>query len=702
MPRQIMGRSYRRSVIARATALVILIACGVSAWPLVAPALAQVVPTGGVDPVNTVTFSDQKLPAIAVGADGQSIIAWQSGGQDTSGWGIYARRYDAAGDPQGPEFPVNVTTASNQESPAVAMAPDGTFVIAWVGNGPGGTVGIVARRFAADGTPASGEIPVNGATQEAEGNPRVGIADDGRFVVAWSASVNPGGPFVAGVFARLFDTNGAPRGDQFRVTTTQELSQTPVSAMMAANGEFTILVHHVRGSLFPPGAPQTQEILARSFDADGIPLGTEQPLAGIATSLSSVAAGGMAADGRFVVAWTPSNPGGTTDVMARVFAQSGAPIGAVIPVNAQTDGNQYAPSVAVAADGRFLIAWQSFLVTPQAATELGVFVRHFSPDRDPRGTEVKVNTDLTGPDARPAVAISPDGRHATVAWQSQGQDGSGFGVYARRLAVNEPPTVALSGGTFTYHEGSGLQIIDPAAAVGDSDSADFAGGQLSVALDGGLGEDRLAILTESTGLIQVAGNVVTYHGVVIGTLSGGTGGGPLIVALNSNATPARVQALLRRVAYENLALQRSTAPRTLRVTLADGDGNVSSEATRPIQVVLAVDTTPGCAIRPRVRVNQAVSGGRLSVAIQTSPLSTGQTNPLVRLQFDDLVNALVTFNGLPVVEGQSINLPPNTTATQFTVERDNDSLATTVHFTVVDSCLQPWRTLVGGGTAAGF
>jgi hypothetical protein len=55
--------------------------------------------------------------------DGGFVIAWQGRGSgDTDG--IFARRYDRAGLPQGGEFRVNTYTPSGQYVPSVAMDGD--------------------------------------------------------------------------------------------------------------------------------------------------------------------------------------------------------------------------------------------------------------------------------------------------------------------------------------------------------------------------------------------------------------------------------------------------------------------------------------------------------------------------------------------------------------------------------------------------
>src|SRR5215218_5204897 len=72
----------------------------------------------------------QSRPAVAADGRGNFIVAWQSSGQDGSGFGVYARRYRPDGAPEGDEFLVNTRTADNQQAPSVAADADGNFVVA--------------------------------------------------------------------------------------------------------------------------------------------------------------------------------------------------------------------------------------------------------------------------------------------------------------------------------------------------------------------------------------------------------------------------------------------------------------------------------------------------------------------------------------------------------------------------------------------
>ena len=107
--------------------------------------------------VNTSVNSDQVAPSVTGLADGGFLVAWQSNGQDGSGDGIYAQRYASSGDLMGSEFKVNTYTALGQVSPSVTSLSDGGFLVAWQSDGQDGSGwGVYAQRYAADGSKIGG------------------------------------------------------------------------------------------------------------------------------------------------------------------------------------------------------------------------------------------------------------------------------------------------------------------------------------------------------------------------------------------------------------------------------------------------------------------------------------------------------------------------------------------------------------------
>jgi hypothetical protein len=76
------------------------------------------------------------LPSVAAGAT-DYLVVWQ-GIDAPDGFGIEARRYDAGGTPQGPQFQVNTYTTAYQDVAAVATDSAGNFVVVWHSESGGG------------------------------------------------------------------------------------------------------------------------------------------------------------------------------------------------------------------------------------------------------------------------------------------------------------------------------------------------------------------------------------------------------------------------------------------------------------------------------------------------------------------------------------------------------------------------------------
>ncbi|MFC1482453.1 hypothetical protein ACFL51_01465 [Myxococcota bacterium] len=136
-----------------------------------------------------------------------SFILVQTG-PDTDGTGIFAQRYSGMGSPVGPYFQVNTNAVDQQIRPAAAMAPDGRFVVVWQCEFPADS-SIYGQRFSSAGTPDGGEILVSPSSYS-QSRPAVAMAPDGSFVVAWSSWDQDGSSY--GVFAQRFDAQGNPLG----------------------------------------------------------------------------------------------------------------------------------------------------------------------------------------------------------------------------------------------------------------------------------------------------------------------------------------------------------------------------------------------------------------------------------------------------------------------------------------------------------
>lgn len=231
--------------------------------------------------------------------------------------------------------------------------------------------------------------------------------------------------------------------------------------------------------------------------------------------------------------------------------------------------------------------------------------------------------------------------------------------------ANVPPAInGLAGDAATYTQLGAAVPLDQgtAATVVDPDSANFNGGSLSASITGNpwVGQDVLAVGT--IGGISVSGANVIDAGTTIGTIvANGSGGNPLTINFNANATPARVQNLVRALTYSNSNTNTGSGAqgpdlgdRTVQVLLGDGGGAPPGSITTTVRVRPA-------ALAPNnvVQVNfngLSIVGTPNSVAFQnhTFVLAGGAqpnvsvgfltpTGPSLRAQATEIVNQTLTI-----------------------------------------------------------
>ena len=166
-----------------------------------------------VDPLDEVPEADAFEQATAMDED---VDGQDSDDGDYSG--LFGRRFASNGAPLGGEFQINTYTPYRQRSGDVAVEADGDFVVVWQSFQDGGYYdGIFGQRFDSAGTRIGSEFQVNTYTPFDQRSPAVTVADDGRFVVVWESYRQDSSE--EGVFGQVFAANGIPEGSEFQVNT---------------------------------------------------------------------------------------------------------------------------------------------------------------------------------------------------------------------------------------------------------------------------------------------------------------------------------------------------------------------------------------------------------------------------------------------------------------------------------------------------
>ncbi len=240
--------------------------------------------------VNTYTTGHQGPGSVAMAATGNFVVVWASP-QDGSGKGLVGQRFDAAGQPQFGEFPVNSFTTGSQDAPSLAPLPGGGFVVVWTSEGQDGSAwGVFGQRFGSSGTPQGSEFQVNSSVTGYQWSPKVAADASGRFVAVWSTFGQGGSG--DGVFGRLYDAAGAPQGSEFEVSVSTTASFNHPWVAKDANGDFVVV--WARGT----------DVFGRRYAASGVPEGGEFQVNSYTSSPQGYPAVAFGANGTFVVAWT--------------------------------------------------------------------------------------------------------------------------------------------------------------------------------------------------------------------------------------------------------------------------------------------------------------------------------------------------------------------------------------------------------------
>lgn len=437
-------------------------------WLTPLPLLAQPTPLGGEFRVNTTTSLDQEDPQVAMDANGNSVVVWADGdfttpGLDGSSLGIVGQHYDSTGAPMGGEFVVNSDTLGAQNEPAVAMDANGNFVVVWTdtadfgGDGDGDNAGIAGQLFDSTGTPVGSQFLANDLTAYQQTRADVEMDANGNFLVAWGDFFP--GPESAEFQARLFDSTGTPVAGQFQVNTFTPYRQYRSDIGFDANGDFVIAWSSAVDN------DENYEIVARRYDSAGNPLSGEIQVNAFTTGEQRQPSLAVAAGGEFVVAWQSSGQDGSSLAsIGRRFDSAGNPLGGEFQLNTYTTSIQERPEIAMDAAGNLTAIWVS---SGQDGDRRGVFAQQFDAAANPTGTEFQVNTytpldqgyGFRGPD----IAMDDNGNF-TVVWaddggfSGNGQDGSKSGVYAQRYEGNlSDPTLV---GHWPLDEGAGTTAAD--------------------------------------------------------------------------------------------------------------------------------------------------------------------------------------------------------------------------------------------------
>ncbi len=394
--------------------------CGTAGCILAAAAIVS--SAGEEFSVNVRTSLNQANPAIAIQPNGNFIVVWQSYYQVKSNE-IRARLFDKNGTALTGELNINQTQAGNQKEPAVVTDGAGNFIVLWQGPGDDGD-DIWCRKFDANGLPETNEFIVNINRTDDQLNPEIAINSFGRHIIVWESNSVPQ-PGAKAICGRIFDNDGSEIGGELVLSDGNDIFRSPAVAL---SNDANAVVVWVRDST-------TQEIHRRQFPADGnVPLYASFKV-NDSPNLNSLTRPTIAMDstGNYVIAWDGHlSDHDQDDIYLRPFHSTGA-YNIQYQVNAGNDGAQRNPVMILYDDRELLVLWEGN--SGDENNKLDIFGRWLLVDYTQLGEPVEIgdefrlNTYLYQ-DQQNAVVTGESDKTFVSVWHSEGQDGSEKGIFA--------------------------------------------------------------------------------------------------------------------------------------------------------------------------------------------------------------------------------------------------------------------------------
>lgn len=188
---------------------------------------------GGEVLVNTTTVYSQRHPEVTLLASGGYAVTWDStvpggGPGDAGALGIFVQAFDPAGVRIGPETRVSDTGHSQR----ITALADGGYVVVWTHGADYPWSGLSARRFDAAGQP-QGEAWV--LDEDVDATLASVTATDAGFLAVWRA-YDDDGPAIA---IQAFGADGVRLGDEVRIP--RDNDQTAPEVVSLVDGGFALV-----------------------------------------------------------------------------------------------------------------------------------------------------------------------------------------------------------------------------------------------------------------------------------------------------------------------------------------------------------------------------------------------------------------------------------------------------------------------------
>jgi len=327
----------------------------------------------GADFVFVKADWDAGITSIEPLESGGFLAQWSVGDWEITGIEVSARTYDREGHPAGDAFQLPFYFDNS-----LTRLSDGRFVSAGLNSGDLDS-DIRAIFLDEKAQPLGEDFQVNALDTGWERTPMSTALPDGRFFMAWQSDNaiwdDPPIPGGASVMGRLFNADGSPAGEDFRINSTPTNTQYSLPNSLDTLSDGTVLA--TWWSYTDENSYDPTYLLGQRIDATGTPIGGEvvledwtgYPADRSRTHLTELADGRTLATWGF---WDQQNP----VLHARLQDEDWTAISDEFTIAAP-----YGSSVDALGDGRIAVSWSTGQYDPDTGSYLegDIRARIFNP-----------------------------------------------------------------------------------------------------------------------------------------------------------------------------------------------------------------------------------------------------------------------------------------------------------------------------------
>ncbi len=230
-----------------------------------------------------------------------------------------------------------------------------------------------------------------------------------------------------GIYLQRYDAQGQIVGQETKVNTENLDQQRNPTVTALADGGWLVSWQSTDQDGDGNG------VYFQRYDKDGVTYGKEMRAnTEFANHQSDPVVAGLP-DGGWLIAWrSVGQDGANGGIYYQRYDSSGVVVGPETLVNTETASAQTSPAIRVLQNGDWVIAWQS---NGQDGDGWGIYQQVYHNDGNTYGLETHVNSFTTFDQTEPSIAALADGGFV-VTWKSDQQDGDGTGIYQQRFAAN--------------------------------------------------------------------------------------------------------------------------------------------------------------------------------------------------------------------------------------------------------------------------